>query len=116
MSIGICVRYRDPAREEEYRPYLTQRHLTDFLCPLAASLGAWRIEFLEFFSSVDDPAEELGELCEQFEAVCRSFNDSASGAEQYPHREHVENRTIELVQHLRQILAEWVAVREVAFF
>jgi hypothetical protein len=116
MSIGLCVKYRDPAREEMYWPYLTQRHLTNFLWPLAASFGSWRVELLEVLGYGRDSAEEPGELREQFEAVCRFLAEPATAKEHYPHWEHVRDRTVALLQYLQQIQAEWDAVREVAFF
>ena len=115
MSIGICVRYRDPAREEEYRPYLTQRHLTGCVWPLATAFGLERVELVEVVC-VYRSADELRELLVQFEAVCLRLSDPTTASDRYLDAEHVLTRTSELIQHLRQALAEWTDIEEVSFF
>jgi hypothetical protein len=115
MSIGICVTYRDPSREEEYRPYLTQRHLRDCLWPLASVLGLERVELLEVLSDYQT-ADNVLALLTELETVCQFFTDPTTAKEQSPDWQHVRNRTFELVQLLHQLLAEWDAVQEVSFF
>ena len=115
MSIGVCVTYRDPSREEEYWPYLTQRHLTDCLWPLASALGLERVELLEVLC-VYQSADDLRELVEQLEVVSRHFTDPVNAKGRYPEWEHVCTRTAELIQRLKQVLAEWPDVAEVSFF
>ena len=115
MSIGVCVTYRDPWREEEYWPYLTQRHLTAYLWPLAAALGLERVELLEVVSDYQS-ADNVRALLAELETVYRHFVDPANANEPYPDREHVRDRTAELIQRLNQVLAEWPSVAEVSFF
>ena len=115
MSIGLCVTYRDPSREEEYWPYLTQRHLVDCLWPLAAVHGWERLELLEVLSDYQH-AENVRALLAELEAVCRYFGDPATANDRYPGWEHVQTRTSELIQRLQQVVAEWGDVQEVSFF
>lgn len=113
MSIGLNVRYRPP-REEEYWPYLTQRHLTEFLWPLAESLGLWRVELMEVISGYTVKTD-VAELTEQIELVLRHLDDPATKVT-YPSIEHVRERTCELAKRLRDCLTEWDRIEKIDFF
>lgn len=115
MSIGVCLRYRDPAREEFYWPYLTQSHLRDCLWPLAGSLGLWRVELLEVLSDYQS-AETVRALLAELEVVVRHLDGTEEIRARYPNWEHVRNRTEELTGYLREVLTTWNDVAEVAFF
>jgi hypothetical protein len=112
MSIGLNIRYRNS--EEVSWPYLTQRHLTGFLWPLARSLGLWRIELMEVLPSYKSEADAI-EMTTDFEDIERYLNDPSMD-HRYADIEHVRNRTRELVDRLWEVLARWAEVEELDFF
>ena len=115
MSIGVIVEYRTPGREERYWPYLTQRHLVDFIWPLAKSLGLERIEQFEVLTDYDRP-ENVRAVVTELITIYRYLEDPNSDKRAYPEWEHVMNRTAELIGILQNVLDEWADVKEVGFF
>jgi hypothetical protein len=109
------VTYHDSSREEEYHPYLAQRHLVDYLWPLATALGLERVELLEVLSDYQT-ADNVRALLDELEVVYRFFEDPTTVKPPYPDWEHVQTRTAELIQRLQQVLAGWDNVQEVSFF
>ncbi len=113
MSIGLCVRYADPQRGEDYWPYLTQRHLRDALWPLARRLGLERIELLEAWSDYADQASVETLLTELRVVLTREAEPELAT---YAYRDHLLARTAELVARLERLLDTWVGVRSIDFF
>jgi len=112
MSIGLNVLFR--SGEQDYWPYLTQRHLTNFLWPLAGSLGLPRVELMEVLPSYRD-ADELGQLILELKAVQAAMERPKEGDE-YEAIEHVRDRTAELIERLTEVASRSAEVAEVSFF
>lgn len=95
MSIGLNV--RDHAGLDEYWPYLTQRHLTGLLWPLAKKLGLSRVELMEVLCIYRD-RDEVQAFMDELAALLDVLR--GEGAPVYFDTDHVVRRSLELLDRL----------------